>query len=97
MKQPHFLIKLLVLSSSISLTVGLIGCRASGLNWFKPPAPEKKPSDADTDPVSPEQADPKMMMPSTKSINVRGVTTGLTPAGTFTPDKVESPWWSVLS
>src|SRR5579872_6612107 len=98
MKQPPFLLKLAVLSSSMLLAGGCVSYRAGAFNWLigssERPVATQSNSSTDEKQADNNLAPPTVMYgfksPATGAGN--GLLEGLTPAGTLTPDaKVQPP------
>ena len=90
MERRNKYLKLLAFVPAIVLVGGFIGCRAGVFNnvFSKPePKPDPQPTGVTPQPLVRQLPEEKStFMPGSKSINLTGVTIGLTPAGTHTPD-----------
>ena len=94
MKLRTRFLKLAAFLPTIAVVGAFIGCRTGALDRFtKPePLPEPQPLGFNAPPPADPQPDPTgserppVFMSGSKSPNMKGITVGLTPAGTFTPD-----------
>src|SRR5258708_4563332 len=72
---------------AIILVGAFVGCHAGAFTFSKPePKPESQPTVTPQPPNQPASEKPPLFMSGTKSINNKGITFGLPPAGTNTPD-----------
>jgi hypothetical protein len=80
-------LKLAAFVPAIVLVGGFVGCHAGAFSRFSKPEPKPEPALPTPEPAAPNPPNsPPVLMSGTKSLNAKGVTIGLVPADTATPD-----------
>ena len=84
-------LKPLAFVPAIVLVGGFVGCHAGAFSRFSKPEPKSEPHPLGYNMPNPPAPEPPVLMSGTKSLNAKGVTIGLTPAGTHIPDDPPKP------